>query len=72
MSNPFDAAEFAPAWPPINSSVLWYSMCDEENGGISTLPYRYWYTVALPFAMLYVETLNRMCGRNRFSIKANY
>lgn len=72
MPNPFDAVEFAPACPPINPSVRFYSLCDEAEGGISATPYHWWHTVALPFAVNYVEALNRMAGWERYSVKANY
>ena len=56
----------------INPSVLFYSLCDDEAGGISATPYKWFYTVALPHALAYVAALNKLAGSNRYSIKANY
>ena len=70
--------DHAPHWtylvpmPSVNHSVLFYSLCDEEAGGISVMPYKWFYTVALPHALAYVAALNKMAGSNRYSIKANY
>lgn len=72
MSNHFDAVEFAPVCPPINPSVKFYSVDDADYGSVACQNYTWFHMVRLPQAVRYVEELNRLNGRIRYSLRANY